>query len=635
MVTTARFGEWHSPITTRMVARGGVRIGGIALDGGRAYWLEGRPRERGRTALMCRDEQGAVSEVVRSPHNVRSRVHEYGGGAFCAAGASVWFVDGASQRIHHVDGARPPRPLTAPGLSRYADLLLDTQRGRLLCVREQHFEDGREAVNTLVEVELADGKVQVLHQGHDFYASPCITRDGRRMAWLSWDHPDMPWDATTLWIAEVGSDGSLWSPRRIAGGGQASVFQPQFRHDGVLFFVADFDGWWNLHCWDGADVRCVLSQQAEFGRPQWQFGESTYGFDDRGQIVCSYCVAGRWRLALLDPNAGALEPLETRLDDIQALAVKGHRALLVGGSASRCESVVLVDLNRGSIDVLCESAPTAVAPGYVSTAHPIAFKTRDGAHAHAFFYPPCNCDFCAPDGERPPLIVVSHDGPTSATSPTLRWGIQFWTSRGFAVLDVDYRGSTGYGRAYRQALEGHWGVVDVCDCIDGARFVVDSGRADGQRLIIRGSSAGGYTTLAALAFHDVFCAGASYYGVGDVESLLRETHKFESRYLDRLIGPYPAARELYRERSPLYAAGRMSCPVIFFQGADDVVVPPTQALQMAEALHAQHVPVECLVFKGEEHGFRRSQTIERALRAELAFYARVLGLRDARRSRSG
>ena len=629
MPTVSPYGEWTSPITTQMLVAGSVRLGGIALDGECAYWLEGRPSEGGRNVLVCRDNDGAVRDVTPAPFNVRTRAHEYGGGAFLVRGGTVWFVNFADQRLYQWDQATAPRALTAAGPWRYADMILDPHRERLICVREAHGEDGSEAVNTLVAVGLHDGGVQVLAEGHDFYASACLSADATKLAWITWDHPDMPWDATRLWLAEFEKDGSLAAPEQVAGGDGESVFQPAFRDDGVLFFASDPDGWWNLYRRDGADNRCVLSMEAEFGRPQWQFGMSTYGFDGQGQIVCCYASEGFWHLARLGAEDGELRSIDAPFTDIQAIAVDGPRALVIGGSTTSTAVVALVDTIDGAAVVLRESAPRDFGEDLVSKAQAIAFPTGDGGKAHAFYYPPCNPDYRGPDHEQPPLIVIGHGGPTGAASATLSLPLQYWTSRGFAVLDVNYRGSTGFGRAYRELLSERWGIADVEDCINGARHLADSGRADAARLIIRGSSAGGYTTLAALAFHDDFSAGASYYGVSDLETLARDTHKFESRYLDGLIGAYPEQRDRYLARSPIHAVERLSCPVIFFQGLDDAVVPPSQAEDMVEALRRKGLPVAYLAFEGEQHGFRKAETIERTLQAELHFYGRVLGFDPA------
>lgn len=629
MVSISRYGEWTSPITTRMLVADSVRLGGIAFDGELAYWLEGRPSEGGRNVLVRSDGAGGIRDVTPAPFNVRTRAHEYGGGAFLVNDGRVWFANFTDQRLYQCDQATPPRPLTAPGPWRYADMILDAYRERIVCVREDHGGVGTEAVNTLVAVDLKDGAVQVLAEGHDFYSSPCMSSDGKRIAWITWDHPDMPWDATELWISELDHNGAPSTTERVAGGPGESVFQPAFRDDGVLFFVSDPDGWWNLHCREGGNVRCLLPMQAEFGRPQWQFGMSAYGFDAKQRIVCCYSRGGFWSLARLATESGELEPIDTAFTDIQAIAVSGDRALVIAGAATRTSVVAVVDAADGATRVLRESAPRAFAEDYVSKPEPIEFATGDGERAHAFYYPPCNPNQRAPDDERPPLIVIGHGGPTGATSATLSLPLQFWTSRGFAVLDMNYRGSTGFGRAYRELLIGRWGVADVEDCINGARHLADTGRADGARLIIRGSSAGGYTTLAALAFHDDFAAGASYYGISDLVTLAEDTHKFESRYLDRLIGAYPAERDRYVARSPIHAVDQLSCPVIFFQGLEDAVVPPSQAERMVEALRGKGLPVAYLAFEGEQHGFRKADTIERTLQAELRFYSRVFDFTPA------
>lgn len=629
MISQSAYGTWLSPITTTLLVADSVRLGGIATGDECVYWLEGRPSEGGRNVLVCREPGGATRDVVSAPFNVRTRVHEYGGGAFLVAEGHIWFVNFDDQRIYECGGDSQPRALTADRPWRFADMVLDSRRRRLVCVREDHTGEEQEPVNTLVAVDLDDGAVEVLAAGHDFYASPCLSPDGKRLAWITWDHPDMPWDASVLWLAEIDADGSLATPRRLAGGDYTSVFQPAFRRDGALFFVSDPDGWWNLHRWENGAARCVLPMQSEFGRPQWQFGMSTYGFDAQGRILGCYSQAGFWHLARLEADGTRLETIECEFTDIQAMVVDGDRALIIAGAAARPACVAIIDAARNCVEVLRESTAQPFAETYVSLPEALEFPTGKGEHAYAFHYPPCNPDFRAPDGERPPLIVIGHGGPTGATSATLSLPIQFWTSRGFAVLDVNYRGSTGYGRAYRERLNGNWGVADVQDCINGARHVVDSQGADAARLVIRGSSAGGFTTLAALTFHDVFAAGACYYGISDLETLVGDTHKFESRYLDRLVGAYPAERDRYVARSPIHAADRLSCPVIFFQGLEDKVVPPSQAERMVEALRRKGIPVAYLAFEGEQHGFRKAETIERTLQAELCFYARVFGFTPA------
>ena len=626
----ARFGEWPSPVGTGTITAGSVRLDSVAVDGKRVCWLEGRPSEGGRYVLVCREENGEVRDLTPSPFSVRTRVHEYGGGSFLVHAGRTWFSNDADQCLYVQDGGEAPVALTAEGPHRYADLALDARRARLVGVRESHPADGSEPENSLVAVPLAGGEASVLHRGHDFYSSPSLSPDGEWLAWMTWDHPNMPWDESMVWRARISADGSLGPVTRVAGGDGVSVYQPGWSPDGELHFVCDRNGWWNLYRWRDGSVEPVHETRAEFAHPQWQLGTATWSFDRAGNIVCTCREAGRWRLLRIDP-AGSVERPSccAHLESIEDLAVQGDTCVLLGGAPDMPASVVAVDLARDRAAILRQSFPVALDSGHISIPRPMDFPTGEGESAHAFFYPPANADYEAPEGEAPPLIVVSHGGPTGATSTTLDLRIQYWTSRGFAVLDVDYRGSTGYGRAYRDRLAGAWGLADVEDCVNGALHLAAEGRVDRERLAIRGGSAGGFTTLCALVFHDVFRAGASYYGISDLEALARDTHKFESRYLDRLIGPWPEAAERYRERSPLHFAERLSCPVIFFQGLEDKVVPPNQAELMVEALRDRGVPVAYLAFEGEQHGFRRAETIRTTLDTELGFYGRVFGFRPA------
>ncbi|MEO5696505.1 MAG: prolyl oligopeptidase family serine peptidase, partial [Burkholderiaceae bacterium] len=441
-----------------------------------------------------------------------------------------------------------------------------------------------------------------------------------------------PWDGTELWCADVRADGNLGTPLCVAGGADESIFQPSWSPAGVLHFVSDRSGSWNLYRWRDGQAVALQPMAAEFGLPQWVFGMSTYGFDARGRIVCTFIERGRSRLAVIDADADAgttFEPIDTPFCAIAGLRVGAGFAVFVGASETAPEAVVRLDLGSRELRTLRQSSRTLLAPAQVSIAEPITFSTEDGLQAHAFFYAPTNPGFRGPDGERPPLIVISHGGPTSATDAAFKWGLQYWTSRGFAIVDVNYGGSTGHGRAYRQRLDGQWGVVDVDDSINAARHLIARGDVDPERVLIRGASAGGYTTLCALTFHDFFKAGASHYGIGDLEALVRDTHKFESRYVDRLVGPYPAAQALYRSRSPINFTDRLTCPMILFQGTEDKAVPPAQAQAMFDAVEAKGLPVACLMFEGEQHGFRRAETIRRALEAELYFYAKVFGFTPA------
>jgi dipeptidyl aminopeptidase/acylaminoacyl peptidase len=620
----APYGSWKSPITAELIASGTIGLGQIALDGNDTYWVEMRPAEGGRSVVARRRADGRTTDVTPAPFNVRTRVHEYGGGAFCVAEDTIYFSHYADSCLYRQASGDQPQPLTPAGHFRYADAVLDRRRRRLICVCEDHRTPGHEPANTLVSIGI-DGEAApvVLAAGADFYSSPRLSPDGARLAWLTWNHPNMPWDGTELWVGEITRDGSLGRSERVAGGPDESIFQPEWSPDGVLHFVSDRTGWWNLYRWRDGQVEALCPKAAEFGLPQWNFGMSTYGFASAHLIVCAYAQGGVRHLARLDTRTLALTPLKTDLSDFDGVRVAPDRAVFIGGSPTQSLALMQLDLRTGGLDVLRRSNEVGIEVGYIARAETVEFPTQNGRTAHAFFYRPHNHDYAAPAKERPPLLVLSHGGPTAATSSTLRLAVQFWTSRGIAVLDVNYGGSTGYGRAYRQRLDGQWGIVDVDDCVNGARFLVERGLVDGNRLAIRGGSAGGYTTLCALTFRHVFKAGASSYGIGDLEALATDTHKFESRYEERLVGPYPERRDLYRARSPIHFTDRLSCPVIFFQGLDDKVVPPNQAEAMVGALRAKKLPVAYVPFEGEQHGFRRAETIRRALEAELYFYSRV------------
>jgi dipeptidyl aminopeptidase/acylaminoacyl peptidase len=623
---TAPYGSWKSPITPDLITSASIRLGMTVLDGHDTYWLEGRASEGGRNAIVRRTADGTTSDVLPQPFNARTSVHEYGGGDYLVSDGTVYFSNFADQRVYRITPANPtPEPITPEASWRYADYILDERRNRLICVREDHSDSKHEAVNTLVSIALdGSGKVEELVAGNDFYSTPRLSPDGAQLAWLTWRHPNMPWDGTELWVGDI-VDGQVVSGKRVAGALRESVFQPAWSPDGILHFVSDRSGWWNLYRLQDGAYQALYTKDAEFGMPQWVFGMSTYGFASSERIICRYGQHGTEHLASLDTTTGKLETFHLPYTVIRELLVTPNRVVFKGAAPDIATSVVQFNIDTLKSEVLQSSSSVTLDSAYFSMPHAIEFPTEHDKTAFAFFYPPRNPDFTAPSSELPPLLVMSHGGPTSATTSAFNLNIQYWTSRGIAVLDVNYGGSTGYGREYRERLNGQWGVVDVDDCINGANYLVKRGDVDGNRLAITGGSAGGYTTLCALTFRDTFKVGASYYGISDIESLLADGHKFESRYDTTMIAPYPEGRELYHERSPLYHADQLSAPVIFFQGSEDKVVTPNQAERMVEALRAKKVPVAYILFEGEGHGFRRAENIKRSLEAELYFYAKVFG----------
>jgi dipeptidyl aminopeptidase/acylaminoacyl peptidase len=624
----APYGSWKSPVSTEVITGKLSSLDQVEVEGDYVYWVEGRPWERGRQSVMRSGRNGAAEDVTPSEFNVRTRVHEYGGGAFAVSGETVYFTNYEDQRLYRYSAgsAVPITPLSDSKL-RYADIEVDASRGRLICVREDHRTEGQEAVNTLVTLDLfnnEDGGT-VIAGGHDFFSDPRLSPDGRRLAWLAWDHPNMPWDASQLWLADLDEAGNITDVRRVAGGFNESIVQPRWSPDGALQYISDRTGWWNLYRLTPNGFEQLYAMDADFGAPQWRFRGSTYDFLDPSTIICRYMHQGSAVLARVNIVLRTLEPLASPYTSVSYLTVSEGRIFFIGASPMQGASIVRFDPETGQSEAIYRSSDFEIDPGYVSIAEPIAFPTTGGQEAYGFFYPPTNRDFAAPEGERPPLLVFSHGGPTSANSNALSLNIQYWTSRGFAVLDVNYGGSTGYGRAYRQRLNGQWGIVDVDDCVNGARYLAEHGLVDGERLAIRGGSAGGFTTLNALTFTDAFKAGASYFGISDLEAMAQDTHKFESRYLDSMVGPYPEARDVYRARSAIHFTDRLSTPLILFQGMDDLVVPPNQSEMMRDALRSKGLPVAYLAFEGEQHGFRKAETIKRTLEAELYFYSRIFG----------
>jgi dipeptidyl aminopeptidase/acylaminoacyl peptidase len=628
----APYGSWRSTISPEAIVAGFVRLAEVRWDGDDLVWLEGRPEDGGRATLVRLRPGGTPEDVSLPGINVRTRVHEYGGGAFLAAGDVVVVSDFATGRLLRVASDRPAMPLTPEGSFRFADLELDARRGRILAVREDHSGSGQ-AVNTLVSIPLdgagaADaGAIDVLVAGSDFFSSPRLAPDGTRLAWLRWDHPNLPWDGVECVVAAVGADGRPGSPLVVAGDPSTWTSQPRWAPDGALIVASEPGGWMGLHRWDGALLAPLTDGiAAEFAGPDWVFGLSTHRVAGDGTIVGIGRADGRDRLWLIDPAgerpATALDLPFTHVTD---LAVRGTEAAAIVAGPTMFRTLVRIDLASGAWTEVRRTSDLHLDPAAVSIGEPLEFPTTGGRTARGILYRPTNPAFAAPAGELPPLVVTSHGGPTSAAFTGLSLTVQLLTSRGLAVLDVDYGGSTGYGKAYRKRLEGTWGVTDVDDCVAAALEMARRGEADGDRLAIEGGSASGFTTLAALAFRDVFRAGVSYFGIGNLEAFAAETHKFESRYLDRLIGPYPAARDVYHARSPIFHAEGFSCPVLVLQGLDDHIVPPAEGERIVAALAAKGIPHVYLPFEGEDHGFRQAANIVRSAQAELAFYGGVFG----------
>lgn len=631
--TIAPYGSWESPFSIDKVIEGTVPLREPGSDGTTIYWLEGRPSEGGRSTLI-RYENGERTELTPNPFDVRSRVHEYGGGAWTARDGIVIVSNGTDNRLYRI-GENGPEAITPEGPYRYANMLVDTDHGRIIAVREDHTLEGVEPINTLVQLDLDgpnDDGGQVIISGSDFVASPALAPNGKSLSWLQWNHPNMPWDGTQLYYADVAPDGALHNVRLVTGGKDESIVRPRWNNTGLPVFVSDRSGWWNLYADRGEKgIVPLRAMEAEFAQPQWQFGMSTWDFMANGSVICAWTQDGTWKLGRLDVEDGPLHTYDLPFTQIGTVSVQQatNSVIFLGGSPTDPGGVVRLDIETGEWEWLRRASETEFDPESISVAQPMSWPSDGGATAHGFYYAPVNPRFVAPEGERPPLLVKSHGGPTSATSSTLDLEIQFWTSRGFAVLDVNYGGSTGYGRPYRERLKEAWGIVDVADCRTGAEMLANQGLADPARLAIKGGSAGGYTTLAALTTTPTFSAGVSRFGIGDLEAMTRDTHKFESRYLDGLVGPYPEARDVYIERSPIYHLDRLESAMLLLQGLEDKVVPPNQATMMADAVRAKGLPVAHIEFPNEGHGFRRAENIRASIAAELSFYGQVFGFTPA------
>lgn len=628
--TEAPFGTWRSPISAQAIAAGSKALSSIRIHGDEVFWLEGLAAQGGRVAMVRAERNKACQTITDLTVNVRSRVHEYGGGAYLVSDDEVYFSNFSDNLVYAQRVGEPPRPITHQSLLRHADFDIDTSRSRLIAVQEDHTVAGSEATNRLVSLSIAEpGTSTILAQGYDFYAAPRLSPDRQQLTWLCWNHPLMPWNGSELWLGDVGSDGAVSNARRLAGGSQESLCQPTWSPGGDLYVVSDRSGWWNIYRVCGGALQPVCPMNVEFGQPHWVFAQTMFGFCDEHQLVATFIENGISKLTRIDVRDGTMKPIETDCTEIHEIAIGKNFVVALAASPATPMQVLRIDLATGQNTPLARCTDAVPEQEYLSKPQGVTYEVASGHIAHAFFYPPVNSDFLPPGDELPPLIVTSHGGPTAMAGNGLRLGIQYWTSRGFAVLDVNYGGSSGYGRAYRELLNGKWGIVDVEDCVAGAGYLAVRGLVDPDRMAIRGGSASGFTTLCALTFHKVFKAGASHYGVSDLAALDVDTHKFESRYTTQLVADPQERDKVYQQRSPLLHAHKITCPMIFFQGLEDKVVPPSQSGIMVEALRKRKVPVAYVAFEGEGHGFRRAENIQRALEAELYFYGRVFGFKQA------
>lgn len=632
--TVVPFGSWKSPITAKTITAKTVGLVGVAAVGQDIYWLEARPEEKGRNVIVKQNPDGTVTDITPQPFNVRTRVHEYGGGAYLITSEAIYFSNYSDGRILYIQkGQQTPTALTPESAKRYTDFVLDEKKNRLICICEDHGNTDGEPTNSIVAVSLDTAEITPLATGNDFYASPKVSPDGTQLAYISWNHPDMPWDSSYLYLGDFDTDGSIKEVTVVAGGENESICEPKWSPNGLLYFCSDKNDWWNIYRFNkDSSIECLQEMDAEFAYPHWVFGLSSYSFITADLIVCAYSQHGSWHLGSIDAKSKKFTPIDTPYTNISDVtATRDGDALFIAGSPDKPTAVVKFNLETQQATIIKQSGKLEIDRGYISIPQAISFPTENNLTAHAWYYPPQNKDYNAPSTELPPVFVKSHGGPTAAASVNLSLRIQYWTSRGFGYLDVNYGGSIGYGRQYRERLKGNWGIVDVQDCINAAKYLAKEKLADGERLVISGGSAGGYTTLAALTFYDTFKAGASYYGVSDLEILARDTHKFESRYLDGLVGAYPEEKEIYQKRSPIHYTDKLSCPVIFFQGLEDKVVPPNQAQIMVEAIKNKGLPVAYVEFPDEGHGFRQAANIQKAVESEFYFYSRVFGFEPADR----
>ena len=646
MVQTKAYGSWSSPLSAKILAQKSIRYGHMCVDNGNVYWLESRASEKGRGVIVKRNRSGEIQDCLPGSISVRSKVHEYGSGDYIVDKGIVYFANGLDQCVYRYDGSL--EQLTIPDYLdieeikaneyRYADFTISPDKKFLICVRESHYHN--KVVNELVSISLIkesrDNSVKVIHSGRDFYSFPRLSPNGNRLSWTCWDQPEMPWDSAELWVADFHKNGILDAPHKVAGGilknKKESIYQPEWSDDGILHYISDASGWSNIYsCRDGLK-NALTPIDREFGIPQWSLASSTYAITEDNHVYAVYVQDGQQYLCHMDESCGHIEPIDLPIKDFGEHLIYSNNKLYFKGSGSTiAEGMYHYDLSTKEHSLISNKNSFPLDLEDISIARAIEFETIDSNTnlkrlCHAFYYQPKNNNYIAPENTQPPLIVMSHGGPTGMTTSSLNSAIQFWTHRGFAVVDVNYSGSTGFGKKYKDRLIGNWGIIDVEDCIASAEYLVSQGLADKNALLIRGGSAGGYTTLCALTFHDVFKAGMSRYGIADLECLATDSHKFEARYLDICVGEYPKEKQKYSARSPIHFTDQLSCPILILQGEEDKVVPPNQAEMMVSALKEKNLPYAYQLYKGEGHGFRKDETIIHSLNAELSFYRQVLNI---------
>jgi dipeptidyl aminopeptidase/acylaminoacyl peptidase len=627
----APYGSWASPVSVDQLIGSAVGLSAVQIDGPQLYWLESRPDQGGRTSLWRRLVAGGEPvEVTPPPAYVRDRVHEYGGGEYHVSGSIVVYSEFSDGRLYAVQGDGPAQPITPKSELRFGDIRVYPDRRLVLAVREDHSGAG-EPINTIVALDLdgpnPDGGV-VLCRGADFYSTPELSASGR-LAWTEWNHPNMPWDSTTIMVGTLNGR-VITESKAIAGGPEESAVQPRWVDD-KLIFASDRSNWWNLYLWSEAGAQPLCATDAEFCLAQWTLGQRSYAIIDDDHLLCTPNRSGERSIEILTISDGTLRPIADLGTTASCVDVAdGRYAAALLSYPDRPAAVALYDLDQQRWNTVCSSTEMIMDSTSVSLARLVSWTTEHGT-VYGYFYPPANSEFGAPPESRPPMITLSHGGPTAFSAADFKIAYQFWTSRGFAILDVNYSGSTGFGRAYRDRLKRGWGIVDVQDCIAGAVSMGTRQLADPARLAIRGGSAGGFTTLAALTSSQVFSAGISSFGIADLEALAKDTHKFEARYLDSLVGPYPEDRASYVDRSPINHLDRLSAPILLLQGTEDTVVPPQQAEMLADAARLKHLPVALIMFEGEGHGFRRAETIKASIEVQIYFLGRIFGFEPADR----